>query len=161
MELTAVIYLSKLSVWLKMFLYELTRTTSMHRLSPAFGSCEGHTFVACIPQRVQSLIWDTAIISSAAPVFTQCDWVWIYLLNSRSDQHTASTDYGYNELNWMYLRGLFLGRSRCVPHRDGQPAAGRLKRRSWAGQKDLKAVSPQTERKGTHWTLLAQQDFLF
>lgn len=60
----------------------------------------------------------------------------------------------------MYLRGQSLGRSRCVPHTDGQPAAGRSRRRSWAGLKDLKAVSPQTERKGTHLTILAQQDFL-
>lgn len=59
----------------------------------------------------------------------------------------------------MYLRGQSPGRSRCGLHIDGQPAAGRLRRRSWAGLKDLKAGSHKTKRKGTHWTLLVQQVF--
>lgn len=133
MDMTAVIY---------HFLHSLIENVHRadqwrrRRLSLAFGSHEGHTFVA---QRIESMIWNTSFYLS--------DWVWIYLINNRSHQHTTGINYGYSELNWLYLRGRFLGRSRCVPHRGGQPATGRLRRRSWAGLKDLKAVSHQTERK--------------
>lgn len=76
-----------------------------------------------------------------------------FISSSRSDQHWWSAEYGQNELNWVYLRGRSPGRNQCALHTDVQPIAGRLRKHSWAGLKDLKAVSQQTKTKVRHRTL--------
>lgn len=68
--------------------------------------------------------------------------------------HASLTPAIPHQLDSTYLRGQSQGRSQCVPHKDAQPAARRLRRHFLAGPKGRKAG------KGKYQTILALWGFI-